>query len=253
MRKIAPLIILMLLFALHTAAVAEEAGEEPEDYQEDETETQESGSENEDDTDDATEKETRIMWHPYGAKVRLLQLQKALSVNILKAETVISVLQEQDFDTAELEVILDQMKELLEEVKEADPEAEDSVHAFVAWKHKAIDLTKQFREALHATLDEATVEQLREVIRDVTSDTIESFGYKIRECIRSYNAYQIQRVFGFFGTANNSLVEGYLNGTLSLYQVKLQLCQMINQMTQEQKYSAFSEIRESNIRSRIRP
>jgi hypothetical protein len=242
MRKIAPLlIILMLLFALHTAALAEEAGED------DPVENPQS------DIDDATEKETRIMVHPFGAKVRLLQLQKALSVNILKAETVINVLQEQEFDTAELVDILDQMYGLLAEVEEADPEAEDSVQAFVEWKYKAINLTKQFREALHTTLDEVTMEQFRELIRNVTSESIQSLGYNIRECIRSYNAYQIQQVFGFIGKADNALVQAYQNGTLSIYQVKLQLCQMIHQMTQEQKYSAFYELRENNIRNRIRP
>jgi hypothetical protein len=229
----------MLLFALHTAALAEEAGEDPEEYPEG-------------DTDETTKQQTRIMVHPYGAKIRFLQLQKALSVNILKAETVISVL-EQDFNTTELKDLLDQMKELLAAVEAADPEAEDSVQTFVESKQKAIELTQQFRETLHAILDEATREQLRELIREVTSETIQNLGYNIRECIRSYNAYQIQQVFGFIGTADNALVQAYQNGTLSVYQVKLQLCQMINQMTQEQKYSAFSELREYNIRNRIRP
>lgn len=241
--------VLLLMVSLSSLVVADEAGD---DQEEDDAPVQDDEMQDvEEREDNTTEKEIQIMAYPYGAEIRLLQLQNALLKNILRAEMAIDVLQGMEFTTSELEGILDQMNELLETIEEVDPASTDSVQYFVELKHEAIQLTTQFREAVHALINEATKQHLRECIRNATSDTLQNYSQMIQNRIRQFNRNRIHSLYGIIGATNSSLVNDYFNGTLSLYQVKRKLCVMVNQMTQEQKYAFFSEIKEDNIRRQI--
>ena len=271
------LVVLMLMVSIATLALAdEEAGENPDvefegETQDGENETSDNnetedpdaneteepeGNETEDSDEDyldnETEEEIEIMNNPLGAEIRLLQLEKAILKNLLKGERAVEVLKAMGYNASNLSSILTEMRLLLEEVNETDPSSNDSVQVFVDLKIKAINLTKQFRETVKALLDDEKIKELKERVRELVGDELQNYSKKIRNRIRQFNRNQLHRLYGVIGETNNSLIEDYEKGNVSLEQVKSQICKMVNQMTKEKKYQIFSEVKEDNIRKKIK-
>jgi hypothetical protein len=229
----------MLLVSISSIVLADEVEEPPEDY-----------------TVDKTEKEIEIMNNSLGAEIRLLQLEKALLTNILKGEMAVQVLIGLGFNTTEnntdeLESILAEMKVLLEEVRVANTSSNESVQIFISLKNESKNLTTQFRVTIRELLNETSLKEIRERIKDMTSNEINNYGKRIRNLIRQFNVNQLYRLYGIIGEANSSFVNDYFNGTLPLNETKLQLCKIINEMTKEKKFEIFSEIKGENIRRHI--
>lgn len=236
------LILLMMLISITSFAIADdEAGEGTENEQDEEI-------------DEETQQEIKAMNTPLGAEIRLLQLKKALLINILKAEMAIEVLKSLEFgeeDLSALEDILDDMKDLYEVINGIDPTSEDAVQAFVENKSLAINLTKEFRDTIKDLLDEVDLNALREQIKAMISEEVLSIGKYIHSRIRQFNRNQLYRLYGLIGEVDNDFIEQYLNETVTLGQAKLQICKIINQMTRERKFNIFSELKEENIKNKI--
>jgi len=233
------LILLMMLISISSYAIADDAGEDEEEQG---------------DVDSETQKEIGIMNTPLGAEIRLLQLKKALLINILKANMTIEVLKGLEFDEENLtalEEILDQMKELFEVINTTDPSSEDSVQAFVENKSLAKNLTKEFRDAIRDLLDDEDLIALREQIKAMISEEVQNIGKYIHSRIRQFNRNQLYRLYGLIGETDNSFIEQYLNGDVTLGLAKLQICKIINNMTKDRRYLIFSEIKEENIKKKI--
>jgi len=201
--------------------------------------------------DNETVEETEIMNNSIGAEIRLLQLEKAITKNLLKGERAVEVLKALGHNTSELEAILDEMRLLLAEVQEADPEAHDSVQIFVDLKSDARALTKQFRDKIRELLDDAKLNEIREQIREMTNDELENYSKRIRNRIRQLNRNQLHRLYGIIGETNETLAEEYENGNITVGQIKSQVCKTVNQMTKEKKNQIFSELKEYKIRRKI--
>jgi hypothetical protein len=245
MKKISTLLILLMMFiSISSLALADEAGEE----QDHDDETQE---QKDVDIDNETEKEIFVMNNSLGAEIRLLQLQKALLKNILKGNMTIEVLRVLGFNTTALEEILDQMKEVLEEVKAANTSSNESVQIFVELKNQSKNLTTQFRETIKELLDDVTLQELREMIKENLSEQLQDLDKNIRNKIRHFNRNQLYRVYGLIGEVNDSFIAEYLNGNVTLNLTKIQLCKVINQLTAKKRYLIFSEIKEDNIKGKI--
>ena len=241
-----------MLISISSIAIADdEAGEDNQEEQDQEN------------LDSETEVEIEVMSNPLGAEIRLLQLQKALLKNILKAEMVIEVLKDLGFEEFEeenitdLEDILTQMKELNYTIDDLLDEgleglsSNESAQIFVENKTLAKNLTKLFREKLNEKLNEIELEQLRDAIKDSVDEKLESLGKYIQNRIRQFNRNQLYRLYGLIGDADNPYIEDYLNGEITLGQAKLQINKIINNMTKEKRYSIFSEIKEENIKKKI--
>ena len=236
MKKISTiLILLMMLVSISSIAIADEAGE---DVQEN--------------IDSETEKEIEIMNNSLGAEIRLLQLEKALLKNILKGEMAVQVLIGLGYNnTTELVSILDDMKLLLEEVRSANTSSNESVQIFVALKNESMNLTTQFRESIKELLDDETLREIRQRIREMVSEQVQNLSKHIRNRIRQFNFNQLYRLYGIVGEANSSFVNDYFNGNISLNETKLQLCKTINQMSRERRFQIFSEIKSENLKRQI--
>ncbi len=256
MKKILSLLILlMMLISISSIVIADEDGENEEEEEDEEDETEE-----QEDLDSETEEEIKVMNNPLGAEIRLLQLQKALLKNIYKGEMVIEVLGDLEFDEAnitDLEEILTQMKELRDAIDDLLDEgmeelsSDESAQIFVENKTQAKNLTKLFREKLNETLNEMELNQLRERIKVMVSEQLENVGKYIQNRIKQFNRNQLYRLYGLIGEADNEFIEQYLNQEITLGQVKLQICKIINNMTKEKRYGIFSEIKEENIKKKI--
>jgi hypothetical protein len=249
----------MILISISSLAIADEAEEDPEEEEyegtsegENETEDLDIGNETEDlDIDSNTTKEIEIMNNSLGAEIRLLQLEKAIIKNILKGEMAVEVLKGLDYNTTDLETILSVMKNLLEDVGAVNTSSNNSVQLFVEYKHEAINLTKQFRETIKDLLDGEKLKQIRERIKENMSDELENCSKMIRNKIKQFNRNQLHKLYGIIGETNNTFVEEYLNGNMSLAQLKIQIGKTINQMNKERKYEIFSEIKGENIKKKI--
>lgn len=234
------LIVLVLLISISSIVLADEAEEDPQ----------------EGDTVNETEKEIEAMNNSLGAEIRLLQLEKALLKNILKGEMTVQVLIGLGFNTTEnntieLESILAEMKVVLEEIRVANTSSNESVQIFVSLKNESKNLTTQFRETIRELLNDTSLREVRERIKEMVSNELDNYGKRIRNLIRQFNVNQLYRLYGIVGEANSSFVNDYFNGTLPLNETKLQLCKIINEMTKEKKYEIFSEIKGENIRRQI--
>ena len=256
MKKIVNLfLVLMLMTSIVSLAYADKAGNHnqgnPKDEHESQGQVNETDSRHDHPFDNETEHEIRIMNNSLGARIRLLQLEKALITNILKGALTIQVLKGLNVTTNALEAILANLSDVLDAVRVADPAANDSVQVFVQLKNESRNLTKQFRDSLRLLLDNETIAMIREQLRNVTSDELQNCSMRLRHWIRHFNGNQLYRLYGIVGETNNSLLAQYLNGNITLNQTKFQLYKMINQMTKEKRHMIFSEVKEENIKKKI--
>jgi hypothetical protein len=246
MKKITAIFLVLLLMAsVISLAFAVEADDDKKGNPTDENENTTHPSDNE------TEHEIGIMNNSLGARIRLLQLEKALLTNVLKGAMTVQVLKELNVSTDALEAILANLSDVLDAVRAADPAANNSVEIFVELKNESRNLTKQFRDTLRLLLDDETIAMIRKQLRNVTSDELQNCSMRLRHWIRHFNGNQLYRLYGIIGETNNTLLEQYLNGNLTLNQTKFQLHRMINQMTKEKQHMIFSVVKEENIKKKI--
>lgn len=251
MKKILSLcMVLVLMVSISSLAFADEAGDDPEGDLDLGGEIQNGENETEDPVDNETEEQIEIMNNSRGAEIRLLQLEKAITKNLLKGEMAVDVLKALEYNTSDLEVILAEMRLVLEEVQAADPQANNSVEVFVGLKSDAKNLTTQFRETIKELLDDVRYKEIKEQIKNVTSNDLQNYSKQIRNRIKQFNRNQIYRLYGIIGEGNNSLVNEYMNGTSSLAQVKMQLCKMVNMKMKEKRNDIFSTLKKEKIQNK---
>ena len=224
----------MILVSISSLAIADETEENEEE-----------------DIDTETEDEIQIMNNSIGSEIRFLQLEKAIIKNILKGEMAVDVLEGLEYNTSALESILSEMKNLLEDVKEVNASANDSVLLFVEYKFDAKNLTKQFRETIKEMLNGEKLVEIRQRIREMVSEDLENYSKMIRNKIKQFNRNQLHRLYGVIGEANNSFVNKYYNGNVSVAQLKIQVNKKINEMNKERKFEIFSELKKEKIKNKI--
>jgi len=255
MKKITNLLlVLMLMGSIVSLAFAVEADDDNQGNPiDDESNDQvnETGSPKKHHFDNETEREVGIMNNSLGARIRLLQLEKALLTNILKGVMTVQVLKGLNVTVTELEEILENLSDVLDAVRAVDPTANDSVLVFVQLKNDSRNLTKQFRDSLRSLLDNETIAMIKEQLKNMTSDELQNCSMRLRHWIRQFNHNQLYRLYGIIGETNTSLINEYINGNISLDLVKLQLHKMVNQMTKEKRHMIFSEVKEENIKKKI--
>ena len=207
-------------------------------------------NETDDPANNETKKEIEKMNYSFGAEIRLLQLEKAIVKNLLKGEMAVSVLKGLGYNTTDLEAILAEMHLVLEEVQTADPHANNSVEVFIDLKSDAKNLTAQFRTTIRSLLDDIKYKEIKEQIRNITSDKLQNYSKRIRNLIKQFNVNQIYRLYGIVGNQTSTYANDYLNGTVNLTQVKLQLMKIINMKTKEKRNQIFSEMKKEKIQNK---
>lgn len=231
MKKILSIIMVLLLVTpIVSLALADEA---------DETE------------DEETQEEISIMNYKFGAEVRLLQLEKVLTRNIMIGEKIIDILQKLGMETEELNLILTEMNLLKGEIQLANPNSEDAVEQFVDMKNESINLTKEFRVTLHNLVDGETLETLREQMKDFYKEEMQSLREQIRNMIRNFNRNRLHSIYEVIGLVDEDLLEQYKDGEVTISEVKEQLREYFDSLTKEEKRELFAELKMNNIRRLI--
>ena len=201
--------------------------------------------------DDYTRTEIEIMDHHNGVVLRLLQLEKAVTCNIYKGEYLVSFLLDIDVDTLEFETILAEMQLLLEEIQAVHPDSSDAVYLFVELKQDAIGLSTEFRDALHVIVDEATREMLKETVQTFECGQVGELDEQIHGQIVLFNKRQLEAILSSLGITDATFLQGYQNKTTSLQQVKLQLANKVQTLTEDEQFQIYSKVKEDQICMRI--
>jgi hypothetical protein len=253
MKQIKTLIlVLMLMTSVVPFAVADKAGNNSQGNHENNAGSYHQTNETTPAFENETEHQIEIMNTTLGSEIRLLQLEKSILTNLLKGLMTVQVLKGLEVNTSRLEVILANLRDVLMEVRDADPGANDSVQVFIELKNTSRALTKEFRNTLQQLVTNETIAELKEQLRNITSDELQNCSMKLRSHIRLFNRNQLYRLYGIIGETNTTLITEYLNGTVNLSMVKFQLHKLINQMTKEKREMMFSKFKEENIKKKIR-
>ncbi len=137
--------------------------------------------------------EDTVLTYQTGAEVRLLQLERAITVNELTSERVIERIQRDnpEEDVEELEEYLEELriiKERASEIRENIEEysREELVEEFVILRQSTNEVSREFRQAATELLEENAVSELR-AERDEIRRANE-LNERIRETIREHNA-----------------------------------------------------------------
>ena len=195
--------------------------------------------------------EIGIMQYPYGAEIRLLQLEKVLTRNIMIGEKIIEILIELEIENTELQLILTDMELLLEEIQTTDPSSENSTEDFVDMKNESINLTKEFRTTLHGLLDKETIELLKEEMKDFYKEEMKSLREQIRNMIRNFNRDRLNSIYEITELVDENLLEQYEDGDATIEEVKEQLREYFDNLTKEERRELFAELKMNNIRRLI--
>ena len=202
--------------------------------------------------DSETQNQLEIMNYNLGSEIRLLQLEKSTLRNILRGEEILIFLNETEVNTSDIKSIIFEMEILLEEIQTADKNSTNRTQIFVDLKNDAIDLSKELRDTLRVLLDDETLENLRERLREMVCDPVQNLSKKIRNEIRNFNYNQFRRIFNIIGHNNESLLNNFKNNNTSLKQVKQHIQKVINQMTKERRRDIFSIFKQSRIQNQIK-
>jgi hypothetical protein len=198
-----------------------------------------------------TQQEIGAMHYGIGPEIRLLQLEKSITRNILHGETVIAVLKNASKNTTELESILSEMKLLKTEVQEADPEDENATTIFVDLKADAIDLSQEFRTKANELLTVAEANQLRLRLRETERDELKEINDEIKDSIKAFNSEQLRNVFDILGIENTAIIDKYLNGEATKGDIMKIISSKFSSLSANEKKDVIAKLKEEGVKKNI--
>jgi len=216
----------------------------------DEEATEEEAEEVEEEAiDEETEEEVELISESnFGATVRLLQLEKAVTKSYLIGMGVISVLSEKGEDVAELESILAEIEVLKDEVSNLDPNSENAVDDFVNIKRDIKDLNREFRKIASPLLTANDKQSIRDSIKD--NDELASLNQEIRDALRELNANRVEKALDRMGVSDPELIEKIESGDATRAEVKDALKSGYQNLDPELKAAARLKLRNA-VKERV--
>lgn len=172
--------------------------------------------------DETADDDVTAFTSDYGARVRLLQLEESITRNILWGREIVEKIKElnESADTSELEAILAELETLRDEVAGTTPAAgEEGAKEFVDMKSDAINLTREFRDAVRELLSPGDIQGLRKRLGDIESEGLKNLRKEIREAIRNYNAERIAEILEEAGIDDPQLIEAIRAGNATRQEV----------------------------------
>ncbi len=206
--------------------------------------------------DSNTAMELRAMHNPLGAQIRLLQLEKNLTKNILVGTEVLNVIKANhpDANVTAATSTMSELELLLNEVKTSAGGTDLNMQAqqFVAIKKEAITLTQQFREQTRIYLDGNDRVQLHKRSDDLDKNELRHMNDDIKHAVNKYNSDRIKELLDAIGDANSSAIAAQIaQGRELIEDAQRQIREAYDALTPEQRQEASSKIRELGLRRNI--
>ena len=202
-----------------------------------------------------TAQEVKVMTSPYGAEVRLLQLEKSVTRNVLVGATVIEIIQKNhvDANVTDAQNVLDQMEALIVDIKSVDLTADKNVLVtnFVAMKKEATDLSKQFRESTATSLDVNDKQEIKEAVKELDKNELKGINENIKNRVRMHNAQTITALLQRMGTTNPQLVQRIVDGNATAEEVKQAVVTAFEDLNMNEKQLAGAKIKENAIKRMV--
>lgn len=206
--------------------------------------------------DEKTGEEIKAMVTSQGAKARMLQLERAVSRGVLMAQAIIDDIEEtnESFDTADLELIVEEMELLLDEINSSDTEGttDEVVQQFVDLKKDGIDLAQRFREDARNAFGAEELAQIRNRVRNMTHDELAELGERIRNAIREHNAERIQNALRSMNQNRQDIVNQVRNGNMSKEDIRNQIGNALGTMSREERVEAIRNMAQNATQLRER-
>ncbi len=153
---------------------------------------------------------------PLGAQYRFLQLERAITRNVLVGTEVVDVLETNhpDEDFTELHIILEEVESLLGEVKAYDFSGKDFnviARDYVAFRKSSVELTQEFRELVRGNLTSEDMSEIRERVANI-SESLSALNDQITNTRREMNEYRVRNMLQKMNATNEQLLERIRNG-----------------------------------------
>lgn len=196
-----------------------------------------------------TLEEVKILATPHGAEVRLLQLEKSLTRNILVGAKTIEILKQNhpEFDLNEAENTLDELEALLVEVKNyvfKEKDANTIVTDYVAMKKEAITLTQEFREKTREILTSEDIQTIHEEVKELEINELNAIREKTINTIRQHNAERTQTMLKILGINDEDFIQEIMDGNITKLQVRDRMHQEFNDRNIQERKRINAEIKE---------
>ena len=170
------------------------------------------------------EREARSMLAPFGAEVRMLQLEKSVTRNVLIGDIILQTINNnhEDANTIEAENTLNSMEMLLEEIKSTstDQDKNELVQVFVELKKEARTLSATFKQQTKNLITSEDRKEIMTQIKEIDRNQLTNITNAIKEQAKNFNAKRIQEKFKSMGIDNEPLVERIRNGDANFLEVK---------------------------------
>lgn len=174
-------------------------------------------------------KEVEIMHTPYGATVRLLQLEKNIIRNILHGEYILNAIKKNNItlnETTEtrLNEIINELKNINEKIAEEikninKTNPEDAVSHFVEWKSEAINLTKEFKMIV-SDIRKMNFVEIKEELKKIKNREIEKLEKEIDLAVKELNKERVQKILEITNLSKEDLMKQIKEGNLTATEMK---------------------------------
>lgn len=195
--------------------------------------------------------EVSTMDQKIGAELRLLQLEKAITRNILGGNEVIAQVEENGKDASELEALITELEALKLEVQDLNPDDEGAVEVFVNIKQEAIEISKEFREIARGLLEQGDRLAIASKIKEMDKTELQQYNEQIRNKIHAQNAESVSKTFDALGIENDELLAKVENGKATASEVRTEIRNAVQAMTPEEKRAAWTTLKESGVRKDV--
>ncbi len=177
-----------------------------------------------------------------GAKLRLLQLEEAISAQVVGGETIIENLINDNVSEdiiSELEDILASLNEIAADINSTN--YEDSLETisadYLSYKAQAMELTSEFKDIVHSTLDTEKIFELKKQYEEKKQERLkqQKQNGKIKELVNKVNSKNVEKRLKELGKYDEELVKQIQNGQVNMNQIKEKLVQEYNSLNESQR------------------
>lgn len=193
----------------------------------------------------------------HGARVRMLQLERSIHMNILKGEMILERLSLSFEDDAltNLSIILDSLIDLKKDVASyAFVGGEEDVRAFLFFRREASDLTKEFREAVRSILSDNDAAALRRELneRPDSSDVRASYSAQLNRYVRAHNEEVLRTVSREARIVDDSLIDRVRNQEINARDIRAEVLNNVRgERASDVSVETLRELRETAMRKQV--
>ena len=205
-----------------------------------------------DDEDDEDEEEAEATRDNLGAKVRMLQLKRAITRRVLWGQNVVEYMNDNNVtgNVTELQGIVDDLKVLADEAGElakSDVAGDRAVEKYLEIKRSAKELVKQFREIAKDALKESDKSALRRRFGEIERDMLKEINDEIREIIREHNVQKVREHLREMGIEREEIIKKIESGELNASEIRLRLREELRDLSERKREEFRVRVREERI------